>query len=160
MSCIFYIMSNSYVTKEAKEETVGMSFEERSVWIQLISMLLVLSGYFYIAWQMLSQGVLEVIAYAAVFIVAGVFTGLIIAAGHIAVAIASRHHGRDERDRLIEWRAESYSGWVLAAGVLVSVTGMALSWPNAWTANLLLFSLFLAEVLKFTLQLVLHRRGL
>jgi hypothetical protein len=84
----------------------------------------------------------------------------VIVAGHIVVAVASRPDGRDERDRLIGWRAESNSGWVLGAGVVTAVTGMVSSLPNVWIAHLLLFSLFLSEVLKLVLQLVYYRRGL
>ena len=80
--------------------------------------------------------------------------------GHVVVAIASRPDGRDERDRLIEWRAESYSGWLVATGVLLGITGMVVSVPNVFTAHLLLLSLFLSEVLKLVLQLVYYRRGL
>ena len=84
---------------------------------------------------------------------------IVLAAGHVAVAIASRPEGRDERNRLIAWRAESHSGWLLATGVLAGITGMVLSMPNVWTAHLLLFSLFLSETLKLALQLVYYRRG-
>ena len=84
----------------------------------------------------------------------------VMVAAHVAVAIVSRPEGRDERDRLIEWRAESQSGWLVGAGVLAGVTGMTLSWPNLWTAHVLLLSLFLSELLKLALQLVYYRRGI
>ncbi len=81
-------------------------------------------------------------------------------AGQVVGAIASRPDGRDERDRTIEWRAESHSGWLVATGVLTGITSMVLSVPNVWTAHLLLFSLFLSAVLKLVLQLVYYRRGM
>jgi len=139
---------------------MNASFEERSVWIQLVSMLLVLGGYFYVAWQMMSQGVTALPAYAAVFTVSVILMVLVLVAGHVAVAIATRPHDSDERDRLIGWRAESNSGWLLATGVLAGITGMVLSLPNVWIAHLLLLSLFLSEVLKLVLQLVYYRRGM
>ena len=37
---------------------------------------------------------------------------------------------------------------------------MILEVPNVWTANLLLLSLVLSEVLKLVLQLVSYRRGI
>ncbi len=138
----------------------GASFEERSVWIQLVSMTLVMCGYFLIAWQMLSHGVTALPAYAAVFTVAVVLMVIVLVAGHVVVAIASRPDGRDERDRLIEWRAESHSGWVVGTGVLAGITAMVLDVPNVWTANLLLLSLVLSEELKLVLQLVSYRRGI
>lgn len=39
---------------------MNASFEERSVWIQLVSLVLVLGGYAFVAWQMPSQGVTAV----------------------------------------------------------------------------------------------------
>jgi len=44
--------------------------------------------------------------------------------------------------------------------VLAGITGMVLSAPPVWTAHLLLFSLFLSEVLKLVLQLIYYRRGM
>jgi uncharacterized membrane protein len=139
---------------------MSASFEERSVWIQLVSMLLVLGSYFVVAWQMMSQGVTALPAYVPVFAVSVILMVIVIVAGHVAVAIASRPDDRDERDRLIGWRAESHSGWLVATGVLAGITGMVLSVPNVWVAHVLLLSLFLSEVLKLVLQLVYYRRGM
>jgi hypothetical protein len=139
---------------------MGASFEERSVWIQLFSMVLILGGYFLVAWQMLSAGVTVLVPYVPVFAVAVTLMVIVIVVGHAAVAVASRPEGRDERDRLIEWRAESNSGWVVGAGVILGICAMIASVPNVWTAHLLLMSLFLSEVLRFVLQLVYYRRGM
>jgi hypothetical protein len=139
---------------------MSASFEERSVWIQLVSLLLVLGGYFAVASRMLSAGVHALPAYAAVFTVSVVLMVIVLVVGHIAVAIASRPDGADERDRQIAWRAEAYSGWVVGAGVLGGISAMVVSVPNVWVAHLLLLSLFLSEVLKLVLQLVYYRRGL
>jgi len=79
--------------------------------------------------------------------------------GHIVVAILSRPEGRDERDRLIEWKAESRSSWLLTTGVLAVITGLILGLDSAWIAHLLLLSLFLSEILRFVLQIVSYRRG-
>ncbi len=139
---------------------MGTSFEEKSVWIQLASMVLGLGTYFIIAGGMLSGGVREVPAFATLFLFATAFMAVLLIAGHIVAAIASRPEGRDERDRLISWRAEHNSSWVVAAGVCGAVTCMILGIENVWTANLLLLSLALSEVLGFVLQLIYYRRGL
>ena len=138
---------------------MNASFEERSVWIQLLSLLLVLGGYSYVAGHMLANGVTALPAYAAVFTVSVVLMVIVLVAGHVVMAIASRPEKRDERDRLIGWRAENYSGWLLATGVLTGITAMVVSVPNVWVAHLLLLSLFLSEMLKLVLQLVYYRRG-
>jgi len=139
---------------------MGTSFEEKSIWIQLAAMVLGLGTYFVLAGKMLASGVREVPAFATLFIVASVFMVVLLAAGHIVAAIASKPEGRDERDRLISWRAEHNSSWVVAAGVCGAVTCMAFGIANVWTANLLLLCLALSEVLGYVLRLVYYRRGL
>ena len=139
---------------------MNSSFEEKSVWIQLIAMLAVLGGYGFVASQMLSRGVTALPAYVAVFVVSVILMVVVIVAGHVAMAVAGRTDHPDERDRLIGWRAESNSGWLVATGVLAGITAMVLSVPAVWVAHLLLLSLFLSEVLKLVLQLVYYRRGI
>ncbi len=153
-------MSNTPVIRTSGDTLSGASFEERSVWIQLISLLLALGGYFIVAGQMLAHGVLALPAYVPLFVVAVVLMVVVMVAGHIAAAVAARPDGRDERDRLIEWRAESNAAWLVGAGVIVGITAMVLAVPNVWVAHLLLLSLFLSEVMKLVLQLVYYRRGL
>lgn len=159
MSYNFDMMSKITVTKEHPTDTVGASFGERSVWIQLISLLLVLAGYTFVAWQMYAAGVTALPPYAAVFTVAVVLMVAVLIAGLIAAALTTRRDDADERDRVIGWRAESHSGWVLAAGVVLGLAGMVMSVSNLWIAHLLLLSLFLSEILKLVLQLVFYRRG-
>jgi uncharacterized protein (DUF2252 family) len=74
-------------------------------------------------------------------------------------ALTSKVEGRDERDRLIAWKAEHRSSWLTAAGVLGAVTCIAAGVDNVWTANLLLLTLALSEVLGFVLQIAYYRRG-
>ncbi len=138
---------------------MSTSFEEKSVWIQLICMVIGLGAYFIRAAIMFSNGVREMPAFAALFMVATVFMVIMLIIGHIIAVIARKPEGRDERDRLISWRAEHNSSWVLAVGVFTAVTCMTFSIDNVWTANLLLLSLGLSEVLGLILQLVYYRRG-
>ncbi len=139
---------------------MGASFEEKSVWIQLAGTVLGLGAYFVVAWRMIDAGVRELLPFAAVFLAASGLLAIIIVAGHIVAAVASRPEGRDERDRLIEWRAEANSSWLLAVGIFATLTGMVFSVSNVWTANALLLSLFLTQVLSFVLRLVYYRRGM
>lgn len=139
---------------------MNASFEEKSVWITLFSLVATFAAYFFVAARMLSAGVMIVAPYVAVLGLTTVLLVIVIAAGHVVVAVASRPDGRDERDRLIEWRAESNSSWLLAVGVLAAIAGLTLGVGAAWIANGLLTSLFLSEVLKQVLQLVYYRRGI
>jgi uncharacterized membrane protein HdeD (DUF308 family) len=136
------------------------SFEEKSVWIQLISVVVVLGAYFVVASQMMSQSITVLAAFVPLFAVTVGLLVAVLVAGHVIVAVASRPEGRDERDRLIEWRAESNSSWILPVGVLTAITGLVLSIEAVWIAHLLLLSLFVSEVVRFAFQLVYYRRGM
>ena len=138
---------------------MNTSFEERSVWIQLVSVVLVLGAYFVVAGLMLSNGVLALPAYVPVFAVAIVLMVAVLAVGHIVAVMFGRPEGRDERDRLIEWRAEGNSSWILSSGALAAIIGLILSVEHVWIADLLLLSLCASQVARFVFQLVYHRSG-
>lgn len=138
---------------------MGASFEEKSVWIQLIGTVVGLGAYFVVAGMMMSAGVTALPAYVPLFAVAVVFMVVLMVAGCVVAAVAGKPEGRDERDRLIAWRAEHNSAWLLAVGVLTAITGMIFSIEPVWIAHLLLLSLLLSEVLGFVLQIVYYRRG-
>lgn len=138
---------------------MAASIEERSVWVQLVALVVALGAYFVVAGSLLRRGVTELPAYAAIFAVAVIFLVLLLIAGHIVAAISGRVEARDERDRLIEWKAESRSSWILGVGVLGSVTAMLLGVDQVWIANMLLLSLALSTLLELTLRVVFYRRG-
>lgn len=139
---------------------MSASFEEKSVWIQLCGTVLGLGAYFVVAGRMLAAGITDLPAYVPLFIVATVLMVILLVAGIVVAAIASRPEGRDERDRLIGWRAENNSGWLLTTGVFAAITGLMFSIDRVWIAHVLLLSLFLSEVLGFVLRIVYYRRGL
>lgn len=136
------------------------SFEEKSVWIQLVGMLIALGGYFAIAATMIARGVNELIAYVPLFIAATVLLVVFQILGHLLAAVLGRPEPRDERDRLIEWRAESKSGWILAVGILGGITAMIAKVEPVWVAHGLLLMLFLSHVACNVFQLCYYRRGM
>jgi hypothetical protein len=138
---------------------MNASFEEKSVWIQLVATAAVLGAYFWVASRMMAAGVDHLAPYAPVFAVAVAALATVLTVGHIVIAVASRPEGRDERDRLIEWRAESNSGWILASGVILAIMGMIASYGNVAIAHLLLLSLLASELVRFCLQILYYRRG-
>ncbi len=135
------------------------SFEERSVWVQLVSLVVVLGGYFVVAGLMMREGVPVLIAFLPLFVVAVVLLVIVLALGHIIALFWGKPEGRDERDRLIEWRADSNASYVLGGGVLIAIAGMVFEINSVWIAHLLFLLLLLSEVLKLTMQLVYYRRG-
>lgn len=139
---------------------MNASFEEKSVWIQFAGMALGLGAYFIVAGRLIAEGVRAMPAYAAVFMVAVAAMVVFLIAAYTLTAILSRPEARDERDRLIAWRAEHHSSWIVAVGVLAAITCMVLGIDNIWTANLLLLSLALSHMLGYTLQILAYRRGI
>lgn len=135
------------------------SFEEKSIWIQLGAMSIGLGAYFVVAGRLLASGVRELSAFAAVFIVAVAFMVAVMIIAYAATALMSKVDRRDERDRLIAWKAEYRSAWLTAVGVLAAVMCMVAGVANVWSANLLLLSLALSEILGFVLQIIDYRRG-
>ena len=136
------------------------SFEENSVWIQLVSLVVGLGGYLVVAGLMLSNGVGSLPPFVPVFAVAIILIVAINVAGHVVAAIASRSDGADERDQLIGCRAESRSSWILGVGVIGAIMALILSVSGVWVAHLLLISMFGSEVAKDVLQIVYYRRGI
>ena len=138
---------------------MNASFEEKSVWIQLISMVFVLGSYLVKAAGMLSEGITDLMAYLPLFLSAVLLLVTVLVAGHIVVAIAGGSEVSDERDRLIGWRAESRSSWILSVGVLGALVGLIMSVDNVLIAHLLLCSMLLTDVAKYVFQIIYYRRG-
>jgi len=138
---------------------MNASFEEKSAWVQLIALTVVLGSYFLLAGRLLAAGVLELGIYVPLFVGAIVLLVVVLVAGHILVAIASRPDGRDERDRLIEWRAESNASWILGMGVLGAIGALLFAVENVWIAHLLLLSMLVSEIAKLLLQVYYYRFG-
>ena len=136
------------------------SFAEKSAWIQLLSLVVGLGGYLAVAGLMLSKGVSALPAFVPVFAVAIVLVVAINVAGHVVAAVWSRADEADERDRLIGWRAESRSAWILGVGVIAAIIALIGSVDGVWVAHVLLVSLFGSEAVKEVLQIVYYRRGL
>lgn len=181
-------MSNTLSTPTAQEGAVSTSFEERSAWIQLISQLVGMGAYTAVAGPILAEGVRAVeeearaqaltaltgaselsaavegaqVAPPSFFpvLLAVALIIVINVVGHAVAAIASRPEGRDERDRVIGWRAAHGSEWVLGLGTVVGITALMFELEGVWIAHLLLLFLFLSEVLCCVLKLAFYRRGM
>ncbi|MEM7385399.1 MAG: hypothetical protein AAF514_10680 [Verrucomicrobiota bacterium] len=141
------------------EEGIHASFEEKSAWIQLISLTLVLLAYGSVAGRMMLAGVDHLVPYVPVFAVAVILLVILMVIAYTVTAIHRRPDKGDERDRLIGWRAESRASWILGAGVLLSLGGLVLAVSTVWVAHLLLLSMFLSEMTKLVLQLIDYRRA-
>ncbi len=142
---------------------LSMSFEEKSTWASLLIILLVFVGYFSQVFDGLVTATLDKAEITGLFIGAVVSVIVLEIALHVVIAIinvkdADQH--MDERDRLFSIRAGNISGWVLGFGVLMIASQTFIyELSPLWIANLLLFAVFISQVVSYALQLFYYRRG-
>lgn len=140
-----------------------MSFEEKSVWVSLVVILTVFTGYFSQSFEGLAAGTLERGEALGMFVAAVIAVIVLEVALHIIIAIFSSKDAAnpsDERDRLFVIKAGNISGYVLGFGVLViAVQALIHDQDALWSANLLLFAVFVSQIACYALQLFYYRRG-
>jgi len=147
---------------------MSTSFTEKSVWIQLIALMGTFAAYALIAGYFMRQGQTEMAPYAVLMGVAVVMHVLILIVGHIAAAIYATLRGEDadtlemvdERDKVIEWRAEASSAWIVGFGVILTLGALVFDLPRLWIVHLLVTALYASEALKYALQLRWYRLGM
>ena len=155
---------------------MNWSFREKSIWISLISTLLIFGDYFlnliYLSGlsEVAAQSAVLGLSLRAVFliiIVEIVFQGLLVLSNR-----KEAEFGVDERDKLYEYRGNSFGYTVLIIGVFTTLGGTVLLEINPdflnhssvlnipfLTAHILLFSFILSEVVRFSGQLFYYRSG-
>jgi hypothetical protein len=153
---------------------MNMSFREKSIWISLISTLLIFGDYFLniIALGNLPEQVaktaaleLSIRAFVLIIIVEIIFQSMLAVSNRKAAKL-----GADERDKLYEYKGNNFGYTVLVIGVLMTLGRMVsleispefieqfkvLDIPFL-TAHILLFSFILSEVVRFSAQLYYYR---
>jgi hypothetical protein len=153
---------------------MNMSFREKSIWISLISTLLIFGDYFLniIALGNLPEQVaktaaleLSIRAFVLIIIVEIIFQSMLAVSNRKAAKL-----GADERDKLYEYKGNNFGHTVLIIGVLMTLGRMVsleispefieqfkvLDIPFL-TAHILLFSFILSEVVRFSAQLYYYR---
>ncbi|TVQ76447.1 MAG: hypothetical protein EA380_08695 [Phycisphaeraceae bacterium] len=138
---------------------MNASFEEKSVWIHLVCVLGTFILYCLVAWSMLSSGVDTLMPFVGVFLSSVVLLVILLVAGHLLAAVTGRIEKPDERDRLIVWRSESNSAWMLVVGIFAAITAMLFSLSNVWVAHILILSLYLSQTMQYLFQIRYYRRG-
>ncbi|MGB5488333.1 MAG: hypothetical protein WBN06_13140 [Lysobacterales bacterium] len=144
-------------------KSLNVSFEEKSIWVSLAIITFVFAGYFSQVYEGLMSGTLNKVAVFGLFFGA-VFSIIVLEiALHIVIAILNvkdANQPNDERDRLFSMRAGNISGWVLGFGVLIIAAQTFMrELDSLWVANLLLFAVFVSQVLSYALQIFYYRRG-
>ena len=138
-----------------------MSFKEKSTVVLLAVFVIVYGAYFAIVLTEAASTPAGQIEYQGLLVGMVIVLVILIAAGHIVIAVASPEEAdlEDERDKLIELRGDRAGGIVVTIGALV---GLALAMAEAewfWIAQVLLAGIVVGEVLKFSLMLVTYRRA-
>ncbi|MCR9130553.1 MAG: hypothetical protein NXI12_13620 [Alphaproteobacteria bacterium] len=101
------------------------------------------------------EGVGPYLFAAVLFLVIG---GIV---AHILIAVTAPNEAdaADERDRLIEMRADARSSYVLGTGAILAL-GLALTeQPLFWIVHAILAGLVLSEIAKGVLRAIDYRRG-
>lgn len=137
-----------------------LSFREKSAWVSFLSILGVFTPFFWNSYRQFTGAVDGRAAVTTAFALLALFVALEIVL-HVAIALQSPREARspkDERERLIEWRATAVAFQVLVVGALFAVFTVHLS-PKAWVIQqVVLLAVVVAELVKFGTQIVLFRR--
>ena len=142
---------------------MNMSFQEKSVWVSLIIILLAYGSYFSNIYDGLLAGSLSRVETMGLFIGMVVTIIVLQIVVHIVIAMVEPEdadHSGDERDKLISLKAEMPGGLVLGFGVVTfSLYLMVHDVQSAITANLLLLLVVVSQVVTYLLQIYWYRRG-
>ena len=138
-----------------------MSFQEKSNLVMTCLFVLVYGAYFAnvlpsaLGGEASLASVQWVLFGAVVFLVAGGVVGHIL----IAVSAPGDADSADERDKLIEMRADARTSYVLGFGALMALGLALLEFDVFWVAHMLLASLVASEVAKGVFRAIDYRRG-
>ena len=136
---------------------MGLSFQEKSLWLMFVSLVGVFGFYFV---TVLPADAANVMPHQVVlFTVAIVMLVIMQVAGHIVIAIVDRNTATDERDRLIGLKGTRNAAYVLATGVFLALCAAMVTDGNFVFTHLLLGFWVLAQLVEIGSQLFLYKRG-
>jgi hypothetical protein len=137
---------------------MAYSFQEKSLWLMLVSLLTAFGLYFVAVLPNHATVILP--QEVGLFVVAVVMVVIMQIVGHAVIAIIDRRPQTDERDRQVMLRGSRYGSIVLAIGVFGALCAAVLTEGNFIFAHLLLGFWVLAQVVEIASQLYLYRYGI
>ena len=145
------------------EQSPPMSFREKSAWVSLVSLITVFGSYFTYVGLVLAGFARNRVALFPVLVLTFVLAEVVL---HVVLATQSPREARtpkDEREHLIELRATRTAFYVLLISAFGSIgtVHLRLTDPDdrPWLMmQAVLFSIVLAEVVKFGREVVLCRQ--
>ena len=140
-----------------------MAFQAKSAVALVGTLLIVYVPYFTFVGYILTTTSEDVanVAYKPLLIVATVPVAVIAAVSHIVLALVAPKEAnqRDERDRLIDQRADQLGAYILAVGIFAGIVLAMLELASFYVVNALMLFWVAAEVVAQVRRLVLYRRG-
>ena len=140
-----------------------MAFQAKSAAALVGTLVIVYVPYFAFVGYILATTSEDVanVAYKPLLIVATVPVAVIAAVSHIVLALVTPKEAnqRDERDRLIDQRADQLGAYILAVGIFAGIVLAMLELASFYVVNALMLFWVAAEVAAQVRRLVLYRRG-
>lgn len=146
----------------------SMSFQEKSAWGTLASLLVIGALYFSSVINLWRAEELHIAAMFGLSVGFTILLVIVLVGFHLIVAAISGGQDEDERDRLIAWRSGSIGGLVLGFCVVSTVlmiigggmVGAAFWQQPVIIANALMAGVFLSTIVELALTIWFHRRGI
>ena len=137
-----------------------MSFREKSAWITLVTVAVCFGAYF----GSIATGNVSPRGFGAVHLLLICVAALVVLqiGGHVVAAGLAPKDARaprDERERLIAWRAQSLGYHVLMVGVLTLGAAGHFGHPVPDLLNFALLDVVVAALVVAVAQIVMYRRG-
>lgn len=136
-----------------------MSFREKSAWIAFLAYGGVFGAYFFFLWQAWDPAYGQPLSIG--LLVAAMIAFVVIVTALTIIAALLNPNGAngpaDEREKLIDLKAERAASYTLSAGVLLSMTGLLMGFNGFLIANVLLAGLVAAELVKAGWQIISFR---
>jgi len=139
-----------------------MSYNEKSIWISLISTVIIFGIYFFKAFMIINDPTTADSVLILYFIYAVALAILVQISTQIFFALtdkASVEAGMDERDRSIDLKTTRSAYYVLVVGIWAAVGSQALESNTTLLINLLMLAFVAAELVTYISKLVIYRRG-
>lgn len=138
-----------------------MSYREKSAYISLATHAAVFGTYFFMLWRAwddrIGQGL-------SIGLLAAAVIALIVIAATLAIVAAllspkEANASSDERERMIDLKAERIASYTLSTGVVCLIGALLIGWNSFLVANLLLAAMVISELVKAIAQIVYFRAG-
>ena len=138
-----------------------MSFREKTAWITLVTLAVVFGCYFFTLWRAWNGSDSQVLI---ISLTIGAVIALVIAVATLmtVAALLSPKQAKapaDERETLIDLKAERLASYTLAVGVVCVIATLLMGWNAFLAAALLQAALVIAELVKAGAQIAYFRAG-